>query len=217
MRYTTVIICVLCFVLCGCSEFRGRMKLPKSSLGYTYDYNTPTNTNYFRKRYEAATDKEAERNRIVFELMGAVDEDFSKFERALRSDRAYKDIAVKWTSIGLTAGASLASQGAANILAAIDTGLKGANEAVDKNAFRDNTPEVLINKMRAKRAEMASQIYESMNKKVGAYPLEAAIRDVSRYYSEGFVTSALAALAASTAIEAKDATQEANQKKLNVK
>jgi transposase len=61
---------------------------------------------------------------------------------------------------------------------------------------------------------LSSQIYQSMSKSESEYPLEAGIRDVIRYYNEGFVTSALASLAATTALEAKDAAAVADAEKL---
>jgi len=206
----SAVLAAVLSALCSCSEFRGALEFDENPLGSTYDYVNPYAGNHFRKQYRCADDRAAERNRILYELMGIIDDDFSKFERDLRSDRAYKDVLVAWTSISLTGVASLATTGVANILAAVDTGLKGANEAVDRNAFREKGPELLINTMRAQRARVAKNIYERMRETDAQYPLEAGLRDVVHYYHAGFVTAALAALAEETAKDAAESEKAAN-------
>ena len=209
----------------GCSELRGPLSLsdpPSVKIRTTYAYvipeGGPTPPNYFQTKFDDAkndTAKKAVRNRIVYELMRLVDDDYGKFEGDLRGDRAYKDTIVKIVSLVLTGGASLAQKTAANTLSALDTGLKGANEAIDANAFRSYTPELLINRMRTNRAEVAAKIYKSMDQPVDKYPLEAAIRDIVNYYKQGSVTSALASLAATTSKEADTAMESADKAKLN--
>jgi hypothetical protein len=61
--------------------------------------------------------------------------------------------------------------------------LNGTNETIDATAFKNYTPELLINKMRSDRASVASNIHESMKKADADYPLEAGIRDITTYYS----------------------------------
>jgi hypothetical protein len=150
-----ILFAILMFSLIGCSEMPRRIDTSQSTAigtSLTYEYKNQTATNYFKNAYDKASDKKKERNQILFELLGIVDDEFSEFERQLRSDRAYKDVVVKILSLALTGVASLSGESAANTLAAIDTGLKGANEAVDRSAFRDHAPELLINRMRANRA-----------------------------------------------------------------
>ena len=149
--------------------------------------------------------------------MGIVDNDYAEYEQALRSDRAYKDISVKILSLVLSGAATISSQGAAHTLAAVDTGLKGSSEAVDTAAFRNQAPELLINRMRATRAAIAEQIYKRMNDDEKQYPIEAARTDINHYYVAGSVTAALASLASSTAVEAASAASAAEGRKSLVK
>jgi hypothetical protein len=120
-------------------------------LTYSYECKealvTKCPANYFKNAIGQAKDKKAERNRVLFELLGIVDDEYARFEITLRSDRTLKDILVTIVSLGLTGTATLASEGTAHTLAAIDTGMKGANAAVDSNAFRDKAPELIINTM----------------------------------------------------------------------
>jgi hypothetical protein len=218
-----LVSCGLVAVICGCSEFRPDIKLAgPTGLGtaLTYDYLHTNSDNYFLKRYQtppAGEDQKTVRNRILFELMDLVDDDYSRFERALRSDKAYKDVIIKMVSLGLSGGATFAGQTTANILAGIDTGVKGASDAVDLKAWGNNAPEILINKMNADRAAVAAHIYQNMANSVAAYPLEAGIQDVIRYRNEGYVTPALASLAASTAVESQNSKTNAADQKLKIK
>lgn len=167
--------------------------------------------NYFWNVYNRATtaNKTAIRDDIMFELMDVVDADYQRFELHLRSDRAYKDFGVKVASLSLTTAASFASEGAAHILAAIDTGLKGASDAVDVSAFNSLAPEIIINQMRADRLDIAAEIKCKMKEGADVYSLQEGIRDIGRYFSAGSVTSALTSLAGSTAAAAAAAKDKA--------
>jgi hypothetical protein len=167
---------------------------------------------YFKNAYEDASDdteRKIVRDRIIYELLTVIDDDYAVYEIEVRLNRSTKDTIVAIVSIGLTGAASLASKGAANTLAASDTGLKGANAAVDTNFMKDKTTEILLNAMRGNRAIELKKIYDSMSNEIKDYPLEAALRDLVAYYNEGSLTSALNALAAQTASNAKEKQKDA--------
>lgn len=188
-----------------------------------YDYKDNKAPNYFLTCYERASDNEikgttvrertAVRNSIMYELMGVVDAEYAEFEVKLRTDRAAKDIAVRWLSLGLTGTAAFSGGSASQILAGIDTGVKGGNEAWDSNMLGGKANDILDNTMRAERAKVEESVYTSMKKSCAEYPLEAGIRDIVNYYRQGHVTSALNALTKNTAAEAKAAEAKAATKK----
>jgi len=207
----------------GCSELRTKpayvktLVLPMHNFERAEKSKIATTTEpleNFRDAYAKAADDAARkqlRNRYAFNLLGMVDAEYSDFEKDLRSDRARKDVFVDWTSIALTAAATVTGTShVKTILAAIDTGLKGANASVDKNVFQQKGTESLINQMRADRAAIADRIYVGLNKEVVAYPLEAMLRDIVAYYSAGSVTSALVSLANVSAAEADKNEKAAN-------
>jgi methyl-accepting chemotaxis protein len=224
-RGFVVLVCIS--LLAGCDTIKhpvdfSKLSLKKMNMGtgttYRYDYKARDDckaaAEYFRTKYEKAPDPNAQkavRNRITYELLGLVDESYGHFVREFCKERDAKDILFKVTSLALTGTASLALEPTSQILAAIDTGLKGANEAIDRYAFRDNVTEVLINTMNADRSAVAAQIYRSMSDNVDKYPLEATIRDVVRYYNAGTITSALVSLREKTAQGAQNAAQEAQK------
>ena len=210
-------VAILTIGLAGCSELQPRIDVNKGSIlgiPHSYEYSASGASNYYKTKIKDAADPKLERNRIIFELLGIIDDNYARYELALRSDRAYKDIGVKILSLALTGAATIS--GSSHALAALDTGLKGGSEAVDTAAFRNQTPELLINRMRASRSAIAEQIYVRMNDEESRYPIEAARTDLNRYYNAGSVTAALASLAASTAIEASSAASSAEGTKLKI-
>jgi hypothetical protein len=213
------IFCIL-FAASGCSELN-REKSPVSivKIGTTFSYTSPATTGkktstengpYFRTAYTSAAGNDiaqkAVRAAIAHDLMREIDEEYHKFERALRSDRAYKDVVTQFGSIGLSAAATVTGTSSVkSILSVIDTGLKGANATIDKTVFWEKASETLISQMRASRAKVANQIFQGLDKSPSAYPLEALLRDIGSYYDAGNVTSALVDLANQTNDQAKEA------------
>jgi hypothetical protein len=171
---------------------------------------------YFKAAYQSETDASKQkviRNRIIYELITVIDDDYAVYEIQIRLDRSWKDIVVSVVSIGLTGTATLAGKGAANTLAAVDTGIKGANAAVDTNLMRDKSTEILLNAMRANRAKVLQDIYAKLDSGTDKYPLEAAMSDLVRYYNEGSLTAALTSLATETAADSKKQIEAAETKK----
>lgn len=206
------------YLLSGCTTIPVPVKLhtpvqTKSiealQVQYTYLY-LPENSReakYFRNAYSSAnaTEKPAIRNRIIYELLTAIDDNYFVFESNLRETAGMKDTVVDWLSLTLTGAASISTGGAPRILAAIDTGLKGANASVDKNMLGAMVPTLLINRMRADRSDIEKKLYTSMKLTDSEYPLEAALRDIVNYWAQGSVTAAMSSLAAATAKQADTA------------
>jgi hypothetical protein len=215
------LVLLLCIVpVLGCSELRPRVdseisnKAVAGSVGLPprYTYVKPDGQNvkaddksYYLNAYTAqGADQVAVRNSILSDLMSIVDHDFFRFEEDIRSDRAYKDALVTITSIVLTATATAMGGGAAKTLSAIDTGLKGANAAIDKEAFVNQTTVALINQMNADRDSIATAIVNSRTKKIDEYPLETGLQDIGRYFMAGTLTHAIVALGAAAGADAAD-------------
>ena len=208
----------------GCSEFGhnnlklGKGKLSSSSIGtpLLFNYRDPNNTNYYQKLFDAAGSdaaKKAIRNDFTLEVMDVIDKDFDRFKKDLRKDYAYKETIVKLISLGLSGAGSLAAKDTANILAAIDTGLKGANDAVNLQAWANDAPEILINEMIALRDPIKAQIYTNLTKDVSVYPLSQAKKDLGDLYLAASVTEALRHLNTSTGSNAATASGKAEDAK----
>ena len=184
---------------------------------FIYNYNDPNSEKYFYKRFNEAENKETERNLIIFEMLRIVDVNYYDFERNLRKKLASKNFSFKTISILLTGGAAVSGEATSNSLAAADTALKGINESVDTEFFRNNGSELLMSKIRSTKSKALIEIFEKMNKPIEEYPLPAALRDIESYRKLGSVTSALIALAATTAEEEKVNAESASNMEKNIK
>jgi hypothetical protein len=218
--FTATLLITVVF-LTGCSTHIIHPKFNSSqieTLGIkpSFDYTNEHAENYFLKVYENSKNKQATRNRIAFEMMTIIDDNYSQFERNLRQAKGGKDSLVSIVSLTMTGIGSISTGNIPKYLSAADTALKGSNSAIDKNLLGDTLPEVLISKMRAIRASVAKDIYEGLDKPDSSYPLQAVIRDCVRYFSQGTVTSALAALASDTAKEATQNSEAAEKKKQTI-
>lgn len=200
--------------LSACSISRKPLKDPASDtlgLGSKFDYRAEEQPKpiSFRAYYDAANDKQAARNQIIFDVMSQIDDEYESNLVSLRFERASKDFAVTLTSITLTGVASQAGQSLANLLAAIDTGVKGVDAAFDQAYLEDKTNSLLFSAMRQARAEVRADIYQRLNNDVQIYPLEAAALDLNRYYRAGFVTTALIRLSEDSSSKAKEVEESA--------
>lgn len=166
---------------------------------------------YFKTAYQeacASGNGREVRNRILFELMGMVDDYYYRYTINLRSDVIGKNLLVNLSGIGTSFAASLVGgEQIKTVLSAISTGIQTFSTAIDKEVFMDNTVQALRFQMDANRAGIATQMFEKMGDGTAAYPLEAGLRDIIRYYDAGTLTSALSSLSAKAAKE-KDENQK---------
>jgi len=221
MRTSLILLIISTTIFAGCGSFHPPIETGTIStfgLAPTFEYKSNANANFYLTQYNNAKPEEKEniRNRITFEFMTLIDEDYGAYERKLRGSKAFKDSTVETTSLIITGAASISTGGAPAILAAMDTVLKGSNSSIDKNFLGDRVPELIINKMRANRSLIAGQIFEKLNLPDSNYPLQAAIRDLMRYYGEGSVTSALSALSTDAANDAAKNSEDAHKKQIKI-
>lgn len=183
-----------------------------------YNYSDPDKTNFFRKAYADAKTPDAKknvRNGIIDELMSLIDQNYRNYEVVLRTDKNVKDLGATLASMGLTAAATVAgTEETKTILAAIATGVIGANAAVDKTIFKDFGIESLQFEMQRLRSERAKIIFTAKKQPVDEYSLNQAIGDLLEYYNAGFVTRALTSMVVQTGNKANEAATNAITERL---
>ncbi len=155
-------------------------------------------------------DKRLTRNEIIDDLRGIINQNYRDYEVALRSDKSIKDLVATLSTLGLT-GAATTTGGVAlkSILSAIATGVVGANAAIDKTIFKDQSLEAIRFEMRRLRADREKLINEGMKRPVDAYTLNHALDDLVEYYNAGFVTRALDSIVLSAGTQANTSQKAA--------
>lgn len=212
----------LIFLLSGCStlgphqpfSLRKRTPGPGEASVLTYSYTEPVAPGrvYFKTAYDSSSGDEQQviRNRILFELMGMIDDYYYRYTVSLRGDVIGKNLFASLAGIGTTFAATLAGgEQIKTVLAAISTGIQTFNTAVDKEIFLNQTMQAIRFQMDANRQTIAADMFEKMKASTVGYPIEAGLRDIIAYYDAGTVTSALTAISAKAASDQAAATQAA--------
>jgi hypothetical protein len=199
-----VIICLLLLVGCkyGAAERISGYKRPfnfTSEKIRSRDYHS----NAFRSNYNhlvtiGKTDQaRTERNEILSELIFMIEAESGNYERNLRFQKSGFDLISDLAQLGLT-GAATVTGGAQtkSILAAIATGLKGSELAMNKRIFQDQAVEAIAAQMRAAQNTRKAKILEGMALSIEAYPLDLGLADIVQFYYDGTVTRAMQGLVA---------------------
>lgn len=163
---------------------------------------------YFWSAYDNASDdkKKIIRNKIMYELMFVIDDNYNDFEEKLRSNSAIKHAWADIISQTLTMTASIIPGGnAPRVLAAVDTGWKGSNRAFDQHILAGKMMDAIIKSMRASRDKVAAKIYGNMKNSVENYPLAAGLKDLGEYKRQGSLDTAMTFIAEEVSLKAKAA------------
>jgi hypothetical protein len=135
----------------------------------------------------------ADRNKIVFSLMGEIDKVYGEFDIRLHTGKAMEATGFDILTLGLSSAASITTHSATKtILSALGTGIGGVGQSVDKNFFASQTFQVLSIAMANRREKIRTVIISNLSTQdVTAYPLSAAKRDLIAYYYAGTVAGGL--------------------------
>lgn len=139
---------------------------------------------------------ERHRDRVLFEVLAEIDDDYFQFEKQLTVAEGASNVIWDWIDIGLDAtAAAITPVSTKTILSTIAVGVEGARLSVDKNAFRQQTHELIRLSMRAERQGILNEIYLRLERDRAddefRYSLEEVLRDLARYYYAGSVGAAL--------------------------
>ena len=170
---------------------------------FTYDYEDPQRRDlqdrpFFKYAYaseSSSAGRKEVRNRILYELMGIMDDYYIQFSSEQREDFESKNLIADVLALGTSAAAT--ASGAASlktILAAISTGVQGVSSSFDKNVLTGQTIQAIQLQNDALRSTVAGQMIDKMKQSVGDYPLEAGLRDIVLYYQAGTLSTALRSL-----------------------
>lgn len=196
-------------LLSGCKSSH-QSGLPASLLSYqqrlTTHYTTATSI-----PVDPSTITKSERNAILRDLVFQIDQNYFAFEAHLQKSRANFNVATDLATLGLGSAGALASQSAANILAAISAGIAGGRTSVDKNYFNDLGTTAIIIQMRASRGQAYKVILRGMKENISGYSLKEGLIDIVKYHNGGRVIAALTQLT-ETASQENTSAQEAVKK-----
>lgn len=148
------------------------------------------------------------RNMVVGTLMMAADSRYLQFRRRLASESRGSSLLLDIGILGLSGGASLASEATANALAAGAAGLTGTRAAVSRDVYFDRTIPAMIGIMDAERTRLRTAIMVNLLKPADDYPLAIALSDVAAYENAASLDGAIEILTREAAERAEDARND---------
>lgn len=140
-----------------------------------------------------ATLAKADRNTIVYSLMGEIDKVYGEFDVRLHSGKAMESVGFDAITLGLSTAATIATNSPTKtLLSALGTGIGGLGQSVDKNFFASQTFQVLSIAMANRREKIRTVIISNLTTQdLTSYPLPAAKRDLIAYYYAGTLAGGL--------------------------
>jgi hypothetical protein len=136
----------------------------------------------------------AYRNMVIGTYMLAADQRYLQFRRRLAAEARGSSLLLDIGILGLSGGASLASEATANALAAGAAGLTGTRAAVSRDVYFDRTVPAMIGVMDAERTRIRTLIMVGLRKSAEEYPLAVALGDVSAYEQAASLDAAIEVL-----------------------
>lgn len=185
----------------GCRKYGKSLALPaRPQLPYIYsqqDYdsdiaaynaNAPVITDEAKQRLAQAA-----RNDIAWGLMGLMDDLYNVYSAHLYSGKGAIAVTGDAANLGLTTAVAIAGRTAAKTLfGALGTAVTGISLSVDKNAFAQQTYQVIALAMETRRTAIYAEISDGLAKKtVLEYPLTAVKRDLVLYLYAGSLPGGL--------------------------
>ena len=185
----------------GCRKYGKSLALPaRPQLPYIYsqkDYdndiavynaNAPVISDDAKQKLAQAA-----RNDIAWGLMGLMDDLYNVYSAHLYSGKGALAVAGDTANLGLTTAVAIASRTAAKTLfGALGTAVTGISLSVDKNAFAQQTYQVIALAMETRRTAIYTEISDGLAKKtVLEYPLTAVKRDLVLYLYAGSLPGGL--------------------------
>ena len=152
------------------------------------------------------------RDQIVGARTYATDIQFSQFEEAIFQQTRTAGFAATLTTMGLTAGAAVASGGTSQVLSGIAAFIIGGRQAFEKEVLAEKTVLAIHAAMRARRAEVLLRLRSGLTQPVGQYPLPVALSDLNDYYNAGTVLGALIGITETAGANAQRAETELRER-----
>jgi hypothetical protein len=144
------------------------------------------------------------RNRIVFGLMGEIDDGYGQFTKNLYSGKGIVGVGGDVMTLGLTAASTIATHvPTKTLLSALGTAFAGVNLSVDKNFFSQQTFQTIALAMQTRRDKARNAITDSLFDDDEDYSLAAAKRDLVMYFYAGTLPGGLQEIQEETGAAAK--------------
>ena len=199
--------------LSGCTSFQGRPS-PVISMNDTlnivgqypidaaianfYSSDTARRNNLTPEQY---------RNNIVTVYMAGIDSRYYNFITALSSQNKGSNLGIGTIALGLSSGASIAGERAANLLSAGSSFATGAQAQINQKLYYEKTLPAIIAGMNTNRDKVKQNILKNIRKTAAEYPIEAAFAQLADFQNAASIDSGIEQITAAASAEASEQRQ----------
>ncbi len=141
-------------------------------------------------------DRKMYRNEIIFAQMAEITELYNVYERRISRELRESSFLFSVVQIALGTAGALSSESASQAFSAANAALTGVDQAFTKDVLVESTIQAFQEQMRARRDAVKARILLNTQIDMTAYPLQAAIADLSEFRQAGTLTGALLGIAA---------------------
>jgi len=147
------------------------------------------------------------RDRVIGSYLAAADAQYLAFRAKLSREMKGSNTALGLIALGLTGGASLASEATANALSAGASGVIGARSTISKELWFEKTLPALMTAMSANRTRIRTEIMVRMREDAGSYSLSEAFSDIARYQEAASLDGAVETVTSAAGQKAREADE----------
>ncbi|MHA7813377.1 MAG: hypothetical protein ACX94C_08305 [Phycisphaerales bacterium] len=203
------------FVVAGCNspQLRPQRPFELSKVEATLDTDFDKLLMAYYNESTGSNERKSKRNELIDRAILVTDIKYYEFVESFSMFKKRKDTA---SEIGIAAlsgtAAVIEPLGTSQILSAIAGGVSTSNIAFNKNYFYEQTTQVLISSMNARRLQVRTEILSRTQLSDNSYSMQAALADLERYYSAGTFEGALDVVAEKASTEKQQAEEEFKQR-----
>ena len=144
------------------------------------------------------------RNELVEEALPFIDDAYASFINNIEAGRSRANFVADVVELGTSAAIGFTNgQRPIKIMGIALTAFRGSRRSADINFYKEQTTQILINKMDDNRARVREAILTKEKNDINAYPIGDAIRDIVAYYNAGTLIRAFTELSKDTAAQAQ--------------
>lgn len=195
---------VVLLALGGCASFEGQPRTVLPSIPIAAPYVPQAALERYHSQTTAQR-RAAERDIVIGIYMTAADANFLEFRRRLSEESKGSNFGLGSAFSALTAGATIAGERTANVLAAIASGVSGIQGRLSSEVYFGRTLPALLTAMEADRTSVRTDIVSRMSEE-DTYSLTEAFLDLARYEAAGSLDNAIGTIT-SEASELRDQEQ----------
>lgn len=139
--------------------------------------------------------------------MAVIDSRYYNFITAISSQNKGSNLSIGTIALGLSSGASIEGERAANLLSAGSPFATGTQAQINQKLYYEKTLPAIVARMNTNRDKVKQIILKNMRKTAAEYPIEAAFAQLADFQNAASIDSGIEQITAAASVEANEQRQ----------